>query len=350
LNDELSYPIAGIPAEGQTIEVAPGLLWVRMPIPIPGLLHINLWLLDEGDGWTVVDTGLRSRTIQGWWEKILADLGGKPVKRVICTHFHPDHMGNAGWFHETYGVLPTMTMGEWAFGRMLLMDAADGVPPDVVAFNQANGLDEDAIEKLKARGYNNLDKAIAPMPRGFHRLVDGQVLEIGGRHWRVIVGRGHSPEHACLYCAELRVLIAGDQVLPKISPHIGIYIGEPEGDPLSLYLESLPLFKTLPADTLVLPAHGEPFRGLHKRAEDLIQHHEVRLARLDAALADWTKPTDVLPLLFKREITPDIVIMAVGEALAHLHHLWRSGRAERQTGPDGVHRFRRTRYEAAAAE
>ncbi len=341
--DAISYPVENRPGPGEAVEVADGVLWVRMPIPIPGLDFINLWLLRDGDAWTVVDSGFGSDEIRGLWEDIFARyLGGRPITRLICTHFHPDHLGLAGWLSQRWEVELWMTLGEWAFGRMLYLDARTELPAEVETFYRRAGFDEVMIEAYRARGFNNFQKAVSEIPRAYHRIVDGAEIDIGGRAWRVIVGRGHSPEHACLHCPELNVLISGDQVLPRISPHIGVYPGEPDADPLGDYLASLPLFRPLPGDTLVLPAHNDVFRGLHARLDALARHHDVRLASLVEACAVPQRVIDLLPVLFRRKLEGGNLVLATSEGLAHLHYLMGKGAIRRDTGDDGVHRYVRT--------
>ena len=350
MSGELHYPFDGRPGDGEVMRVAPGILWVRMPIPIPGLDYINLWLIEDGDGWTMVDTGLRSRQITELWEGIFTrELGGKPITRIICTHFHPDHLGQAGAMAERWNARLWMTLGEWSFGRMLYLDSIPDVPEEIIDFYRRSGFDEAQIERIRSRGYNTMQKALTPIPRSFRRIVHGERFAIGEHEWEVIVGRGHSPEHACLYCPALNVMISGDQVLPKITPHLGVYANEPDSNPLKFYLASLAHFRHLPVDTLILPAHNDPFTGLHARLDQMQDHHDVRLTRMAAGMAEPATVFDVLPLLFTRTLNPDSMFMAVGEALAHLHYLVSEGRAERITDADGIYRYRLLAEAAAAA-
>ncbi|HYM32013.1 MAG TPA: MBL fold metallo-hydrolase [Candidatus Cybelea sp.] len=330
--------------------VAPGVHWIRMPIPIPGLQFINLWAVEDEGGWTLIDTGLRSRRIQAYWEQIFAGpMAGRPVVRIICTHFHPDHLGLAGWIAERFRVPLWMTLGEWSFGRAIALDERDAVPDDVMAFYRRLGFDEAALMQYRERGFNNYRQAVYEIPNAFHRMVDGDTIRIGGHDWTVMVGRGHAPEHACLYCADLGLLISGDQILPRITPHIGVYPTEPDGDPLRLYLASLPTYRPLPADTFVLPSHNDPFRGLHLRLDQLAQHHEIRLAALMAACGQPKTVLELLPVLFRRELDTRSKFMAVGEGLAHLHCLMAEGRMKREVGADGVLRYQSTARAVDAA-
>jgi glyoxylase-like metal-dependent hydrolase (beta-lactamase superfamily II) len=352
VSQDLTFPFDKRPNPGETIEVAPGIRWVRMPLPLVGLSHINLWLIEDGDGWAMVDTGLMTDEIRGLWETIFADtLGGKPITQVICTHFHPDHLGMAGWVVNRFpGAQLKMTFGEWALGRLLWMEALPSPPHDVLSFYHRAGYDEETLEYCRTRGYGNFRSTVELVPRQFVRLNDGDRIRIGAHDWTIMVGRGHSPEHACLWCPALGVMISGDQVLPRISPHIGVHPNEPDGNPLGLYLASLERFRGLPSKTLVLPAHNDPFIGLEARLDQLAHHHAMRIALLDAHMADWSELFSTLPILFKRELNVQHKFMAASEALAHVHYMVFEGTAERRAGADGVFRYRRVNADNPAEE
>lgn len=340
---ELDYVFGDQRPEGaETFRVAEGVYWVRMSIPIPGLDFINLWLIEDGDGWTIVDTGIKSKRITAWWEEIFASalVGGRPVKRVICTHFHTDHLGQAGWLTERWGCMLWMTLGEWAFGRTMALDITDKVPEDVVDHYRRIGYSEDMLSALRERGFNRVVKMMTPIPRAFRRLTHDQRFKIGSNTWRVIVGRGHSPEHAALFCENLNVLISGDQILPAITPHIGVYPAEPDANPLALYLETLDNFRGLPDDVLILPAHGDPFRNLHARINYLQDHHRYRLKALLVAATDWMTVRDLLPALFHRPLREEDMSLAFSEAISHIHMQIGRGRMQRRMGDDGVYQYR----------
>jgi glyoxylase-like metal-dependent hydrolase (beta-lactamase superfamily II) len=321
------------------MEVAPGVRWVRMPLPME-LNHINLWLVDDGDSWTIVDTGLKNEKISELWERIFeTELRDRSVRRVIVTHMHPDHIGQAGWLEERWGAELVMTRTEWLTGRMLSIDVRDELPEIVLDFHRKMGLPEDQIDVMRTQGYGNFAKGVHPIPIQFSRIVEGDVLRLGQRDWRVMIGEGHAPEHACLYCADLGVLLAGDQILPRISPIIGVYPGEPAANPLEDYLQSFEKFRELPDDTFVLPAHGKPFYGLRARIDQLIEHHEERC---DILVTNGVTPLtvyDSLPLLFRRPLKGQNVFMAMAEALAHFNRLLSQGRMTRQTDAGGVNRY-----------
>ncbi len=335
----------GLPPPGTTMEMAPGVHWLRMPLPYQ-LNHINLWLLKDGDGWVVVDTGLNSEETKQLWQTIFASKGiaiggaaGAPVKRLICTHFHPDHMGLAGWLAQELGAELWTTLAEWTFGRMVWSDAAGDGQKEFARHYSRHGLDAERTEKVFARG-NGYRMVVGEPPKSFRRIRGGDTLTIDGREWEVVIGLGHAPEHACLYCPALKVLIAGDQILPKITPNVGVWATEPLADPLHDYLDSLLRFQRLREDTLVLPSHGFPFLGLHLRLEQLAAHHESRFARLRGVL-DGTGRTavDLVPVLFSRELDIMQIGFAIGETIAHLHCMLGRGEAQRDIGADGVVRF-----------
>lgn len=337
----ISHSFADAPAPGEAIAVAPGVHWLRFPLPFK-LDHVNLWLLEDGDGWCVVDTGIDRPESRAAWEAVAERLfKGLPLTRLIVTHFHPDHLGLAGWLRKRFGAELWMTLGEWALGRMLALDTGGDFMPDFRRFYGAAGFDAEAMAVVEARG-NPYAPKVHPIPASYRRLSDGDEVAIGGKGWRVMVGHGHSPEHASLWCEALGLLISGDQILPRISPNISVWPQEPEADPLRLYLDSLPRFRPLPAETLVLPSHDRPFRGLHARLDQLEHHHDARLAETLEACAEPRAAVDILKRLFDRPLDDHQLFFAIGESLAHLHFLVGEGKLERRraTGnPDLYHRI-----------
>ncbi|USG62915.1 MBL fold metallo-hydrolase [Sneathiella marina] len=341
-NQEIEYPLAIRPNDGEALEVKEGLLWVRMPIPIKGLDYINLYLIEDENGWTMVDSGFNSELIKDLWEDIFrTKLKGKPVTRLICTHFHPDHMGLAGWITSRWKIPLTMTFGEWTFGRMLYLEAAEQTPEFVVDFYRSVGFNDKMLERVKSRGFNHFSRAMTEVPMGFDRIVDNEIIRIGSRDWKIVVGHGHCPEHACLYSEADGILISGDQILPRITPHIGVYPAEPMANPLKQFIDSIDTFMKLPADTLVLPAHNDVFTGLHNQLEYYQSHHEDRLNRLKAACVSPQSAIDLLPVLFDRELSDSDKGLAISEGLAHCHYLVGEGELDRECGDDGVWRFHR---------
>jgi len=308
--------------------------------------HINLWLLDDEKdgvaGFTIVDSGLSNDATREAWVKIFAaHLGGRPVHRLIVTHYHPDHAGNAGWLVERFGCEMWMTQGEYLTAHAVMDNAAGYSPEASVALYKANGMDSTHDDGLAKRGHF-YRKSVRPLPSQYRRMFDGGTITIGPHKWRVMVGNGHAPEHASLYCAALGVCISGDMLLPKISTNVSVWSIEPNGDPLQQFLASIRAYLSLPPDTLILPSHGLPFRGAHERVAALEQHHADRLAELEASLAAAKGPLaafEVLQTLFRRKLDTHQTTFAMGEAIAHIHYLLNAGRAARVVGADGIVRY-----------
>jgi glyoxylase-like metal-dependent hydrolase (beta-lactamase superfamily II) len=316
--------------------VAPGVLWLRMPL-FAALPWINVWAIADRGGWAIVDTGLKSpATIDAWQQAFSRALDAAPVTRVLVTHMHPDHCGMAGWIAERFKARLWMSRLEYLSCRLMAADTGRSAPADGMSFYHAAGWNEEALERYKAK-FGSFGEMIYPLPASYQRLSDGDSLRLGAHEWRVVVGSGHSPEHACLYCPDLKLLISGDQVLPRISSNVSVYPTEPEANPLGDWLNSLAAIKQrIPDDVLVLPAHNSPFRGLHARIDELIESHRTGLARLESALAVPRRAVDVFGALFARPINPGVLGMATGEAVAHLNYLTSSGRANRELDGDGI--------------
>jgi len=336
----LDHPWAEPPAPGTTLTVAPGIRWLRMPLPF-ALNHINLWLLDDGEGCTVVDTGLGLPDTRELWERIFAtELRGKPITRVIATHFHPDHFGNAGWLTERWGVDLWCTQAEYMAAVIACSARGMGRMAMHLEHYRRHGITGDTLEKLRERG-NHYPGLVPTLPESYRCVRDGDRIVIGGLTWEVIVVLGHAPEHASLWCARANVLISGDQVLPKITTNVSVWADRPQDDPLRLYLDSLARFRPLPADALVLPSHGLPFRGLHARLDALRAHHDARLAETLDALGEPRTAAELIPVLFRRALDTHQLSFAIGEALAHLNYLEAAGSVTRMLGADGLERFRK---------
>jgi glyoxylase-like metal-dependent hydrolase (beta-lactamase superfamily II) len=351
LEHQLDYPFADtLPEPGSVYEAAPGVYWLRMPLPF-ALDHINLWLLrdqiDGQQGWTVVDCGIANDTIRANWEQVFDTvLDGLPVLRVIVTHCHPDHLGLSDWLcnggdRQRWQARLWMSLGEYMLGRVMATGDGSNAGGERAAQHFArHGLtDAESQEQLRNRKsyYANLVPAV---PEQYRRMREGDELTIGGRSWRIVTGFGHSPEHCALHCPQAGVLISGDMVLPRISTNVSVFDIEPEGNPLALYLQALERYEPMEEDTLVLPSHGKPFRGLRTRIAQLRDHHAARLAEVRAACAE--KPcsaADIVPLMFRRKLDIHQMTFAMGEALAHLHLLWLAGELRREQGEDGVIRF-----------
>ncbi|MCW1920052.1 MBL fold metallo-hydrolase [Rhodobacter sp. KR11] len=322
----LTYPFD--PPEGpHPVQVAPGISWLRLPLPW-ALNHVNAYLLEDDTGLTLVDTGIDSPDLRAFWTEA---LGSRPVTRVIVTHHHPDHMGLAGWFQARGAELMTSRTA-WLYARMLTLDP-DPFPPEAAIFLTRAGLTAPQIDDRRARAFRASD-TMAPLPPGFTRLSEGDTLQAAGRHWRVRLGQGHAPDHLTLWSDD--VVLMGDQVLPRISPNIGVYPTEPEADPLGEYLTSLATMAPLDRGQMILPGHQRPFRGLGPRIAELQAEHAQGLDRLQALLATPRRAVECFPALFRREIGPGEFGLALAETLAHLNHLQALGRAARHPGPQGA--------------
>ena len=344
LESQLEYPLGDtLPSLGAVHELAPGLKWLRMPLPF-ALDHINLWLIAdnrEGEpGWCAVDCGVATDATRDAWEQVFATgMEGRALLRVLATHCHPDHVGLSAWLCDRFKASFWATTGEYGFARMMSagLPGLDGTA--AILHFERHGLVDPVLREKMGERRNYYPSLVPAVPQAYTRLQDGQQVHIGAHRWRVITGFGHSPEHASLYCEAQGVLISGDMVLPRISTNVSVFAIEPEGNPLQQYLDSLGKFKDLPADTLVLPSHGRPFRGLHTRICQLREHHCARLAEVMQACRVPQSAVDIVPVMFRRPLDAHTLTFALGEALAHLHKLWFDGLLQREKGDDGIVRF-----------
>ncbi len=332
----IRYPFDTPPEPGAAVEVAEGVLWLRLPLP-PPLGHVNVYALDEGDGWCLVDTGLDTGKSRAVWAALLAGpLRGKPVRRVLVTHHHPDHIGLAGWFQGQGAELLT-TRTAWLLARMLVLDVQDRPSPEALDFWQAAGMDAGLLDLRRGERPFNFADCVHPLPLGFTRIAEGDRIRAGGRDWLVRCGGGHAPEHATLWSQSCDLILGGDQLLPSISANLGVYATEPEADPVSDWFEACTRFLPLAEERhLVLPGHKLPFTGLPLRLGQMIDNHHGALARLAVFLDAPRVATDCFAPLFKREIGAGEYGLALVEAVAHLNHLWKAGRIGRTRRDDGV--------------
>ena len=336
----LEYPIGRHPELGEMIAIAPGVFWVRMRLPMQ-LNHINLWLLEDDGGWTIVDTGINDRpTAEAWKVLFAGPMAGRPIKRVIVTHLHPDHVGLAGWLVRRFDVQLWMTRTDYLLCRNLVADTGQEAPEEGVRFYRAAGFPEAAIDEYKTR-FGGFGRAVYKLPSSYRRMQDGDRIKLGAYEWEVVVGRGHAPEHACLWCRGQNLLISGDQILPRISSNVSLFPTEPEANPLQDWLDSCAGLKALlPDDVLVLPSHNEPFRGVHLRLQELIDTHEANMEKLLSLCAEPKQAVDVFPALFRSRITSGNYGMATGESLAHLNCLIARGQVTRARDESGVDWYR----------
>ena len=332
----IRYPVEEPPAFGDVFEIAEGVLWLRLPLPM-ALDHVNVFALDEGDGWTLIDTGIGTRACQEAMEAALAGpLKGKPVRRVLVTHHHPDHIGLAGWFIERGAEILT-TRTAYLLARMLALDVQEKPPEEALDFYRSSGMAPDIYKTRAGERPFNFADVIAPLPLGFTRIAEGDELDLGGRRWRVRVGHGHAPEHATLWAQDDDLILGGDQLLPSISPNLGVYPTEPGADPVADWLASCRSFQPLAeARQLVLPGHKLPYFGLPTRLDQLIENHVSALERLEEFLGQPATAADCFMTIFKREIRGGEYGLALVEAVAHCQHLWHRGRVTRDRREDGA--------------
>lgn len=335
---ELVYPFESGPVSGDLIEVANNVFWLQMPLPM-SLNHINLYMIRDDDGWTIIDTGIRGQETRDIWLEIFAKkLDNLPVKQIICTHMHPDHTGQAGFIHQHFEAPLLMSYGEYYQARVMMSQIQGGGNHWQSSAHYArNGIDPEFLEEMgKTRSNFAPEPEDHPFPGSFIRLMDEQTITLGGAEWRIVTGTGHSPEHVCLYCPQRRVLISGDQVLPIITSNVSVHPTEPHANPMSGWLASHEKLKNLlPNDILVLPAHNLPFYGLHERLDELTEHHEERMLIIEEACQQPQKGVDLLPALFNRELEGVTKLMALGECVAHIHCLMSRHRIEQTF--DGSH-------------
>lgn len=337
----LEYPWPDPPEFGRAIVIATGILWIRLPLPM-ALDHVNIYALDDGDAWTIIDTGMGSNKTRGLWRDLMTrELGGRPIRRVILTHHHPDHVGLAGWFKSEFGAEIWATRTAWLMARMLTLDVQELPTSETLEFWRTAGMDPVELEKRAAGKPFNFADSVHPIPLGFHRIKEGDQIVMGGRTWDIRIGNGHAPEHATFWSQEDDIVISGDQIISAISPNLGVYATEPEADPVGEWLEACErLSKHSKPTHLVLAGHKLPFLGLPHRMQQLIENHHHALDRLIEFIATPKSATECFPALFKRKIGEGEYGLALVEAVAHLNHLYLAGRAERILDAHGAFRYR----------
>ena len=333
----LRYPQDTPPPEGETLEIAPGIHWIRMPLPMK-LDHVNCYALDDGDGWTLVDTGFDTKRTRAAWQAVLdGPLSGKPVSRVLITHHHPDHIGLAGWFQADHGAELVTTRTAWLMARMLVLDVQGRPTSETLAYWRSAGMHPELYGKRERERPFNFADIVAPLPLGFKRITEGDRFRAGGRDWDVRIGNGHATEHATLWSRDEQIVLGGDQLLASISPNLGVYATEPEADPVAEWLEACERLSAHARDShLVLPGHKLPFTGLPTRMRQLIDNHHNALDRLLATLEKPHVAADCFTTLFKRPIGEGEYGLALVEAMAHLNHLYHLGQVSRTRRDDGA--------------
>ena len=335
----IRYLIDVPPPPGVLLQVAPGVRWLRMPLPFV-LDHINLWVIDDGEQLALVDCGIADERTRGLWQAILeGPLRGRTVSRVIVTHFHPDHIGNAAWLCERLGVMMHAAQAEYLSAHATIAQSAGYTDQALTDFFGRHGLAGAGSQAVLESPGASYRRMVPDVPMSYRRIAEGDDVLPGSSLWRAVRGEGHSPEHMMLHRASDRVLVSGDMVLPRISTNVSVHGTQPESDPLGDFLRSIERYRSIEADTLVLPSHGLPFYGLHARIAALQAHHAERLDELADACLSSRSAAELMTTLFRRPLDAHQIAFAMGETIAHMNHLVRVGRVVREVDARGSIRF-----------
>ena len=337
---DIQFPYPEPPAFGELREIAPGIMWMRLPLPFR-LDHVNIYLIEEGDGWCVLDAGIWDQRTIDIWEAILAGpLAGSRLTRLVITHHHPDHIGLAGWLCRR-AEIPLLT-SQTAYLACANLSLAPGSPQDrqFHDFYINHGTTREVADQMGTHGLDYL-RMVSPLPNTFLRLLSRDMITIGARRFRILTGDGHAPEQVMLYCDEDQLFFPADQVIAKISPNVSVWPNEPDGDPLGHFVRTARRIRdNLPDDVLVLPGHQLPFTGLHASCSELVEHHDRRCDLIgEAVRAGPMTVNDLVPVVFPRELDLHQFGFAFSEALAHVNRMLRRGELTRTAGPDGIVRY-----------
>ena len=319
---KILFPYKKAPAPGSIIKVADGLFWARMPLPML-IDHVNVYILEGCDGLSIIDTGLNFSVCRSAWITILKKyFDEKPVKKVLITHHHPDHIGLLGWFANNYDIKVYASRSSWLLARMLCLDTQDRPSKEALDFWKKSGMDKETFdEKSLAKPFNFVD-GVAQFPLGFQALNQGDEISLGDKNWRVEIGQGHAPDHITLWGLDCPIIFSGDQIIAGISSNLGVYPTEPLLDTVGLWLDSCQRFLALAEpDHLVLPGHKLPFLGAAVRLEQLIQNHHSALDRIKVALSQNNcTAVDLFKTIFNRDIKKSEYSLAMAEAVGHINY------------------------------
>lgn len=312
------------PAFGEVAEIAPAVHWTRMPLPYAAG-HVNIWLLDEGDAWTVVDCGIDSYEAAGDWRSLLAGaMGGKPVRLLVGTHGHNDHVGFAGPFCRMTGAPLAMPRAEWLTAMFRKGETVEAQLPAARDFYGANGWPEDEYLRALEQRVRVMDR-LAPLPRSYRRIRDGQTLGFGGHEWHVTTSGGHSPEHPIFHAVDAPFMIAGDHLLSHNAPPIGVHMHEPDENPLGEFLNLLAALESVPDEVLVLPSHGVPYHGLARRIGEIRAHIDKRREQVLEAASTPRTAYEICRSVFHRSVARGNMTIAFSQTLSQINLLRAQG-------------------------
>lgn len=330
------FPISTPPKAGETIEVAPGILWARMPLPYR-LDHVNVYFIADDGGWAILDTGLAEDGCRDSWEALLAGpLADASFTKLIVTHAHPDHIGLAGWLCERLNIPLLTSLGSYLGCLKISLDPGAMEQQIYQEFYRAHGMAEDVAAAVRTLGHGYL-RLVTPLPKTFQRIMHGDSIMIGGRSFEVLTGEGHAHEQVMLYCRDEKLFLAADEVLTKITPNVSVWAVEPQGNPLNLYMRSLRMIvREIDEGALVLPGHHLPFYGLHQRCQELVAHHRERCDRIVGACRENAQSVaDLVPPLFPHIQDVHQLGFAFNEVHAHVNYLVNLGELE-QSDMNGI--------------
>ncbi len=315
-----SAPIIDLSGELPLRQVLPGILMFTLPVDY-GIDHVNIYLIRDGEGWCLFDTGADCEAARALWLRALAGPLAAGLTRIIVSHHHPDHLGLAVWLQERTGAPILMREEELAVAwQTHVASASDRAY--CIDFMRRHGLAPEAAQQVVG-GVLQSNMACA-VPERVEPLEAGQTLHIGDHAFDVLVLGGHSIAQICLYEPRLRLLLTGDQLLERITPNIGVW-PYGETDPLPRYLDSLRIIAGMEIEH-VLPAHHRVYHAGVERAHGLVAHHQRALRKFMARLgAGGMNATELSYAVYGAQGDPLHGYLAMGETLAHLLWLARSG-------------------------